>query len=284
MAASIATAGAIRLYALYADLGRQSGRKTPGDYRTTNDFPLTYFGVGTLVAAVVALLLFTGAGLILARKPSGRRMVVTGAIAYALAVVLSRTTDDRPFVFYSLAIETAICVIGLILAIGAAIAALSSSTAVPGVDQSLSASAGSRAALVATECTAALGGLYAGLVAWGFSGQIKYTYFPITTRMMMFAAAVVALLLIGGVIALMARAAAGRLMVAIGGFGLLVIGLLREVGKFIPLPDPLRYMSIVPYFGGPAATMFTVVVVVVSLATLAGALSKPVARVLNSSN
>ncbi|WP_309230849.1 serine/threonine-protein kinase [Nocardia sp. SYP-A9097] len=280
VAGLIATAGAIRLYFLYSDQKARIAHYSPNGYNS-DLYPLTYLGVGTFTAALIALILMGGAGLLLARNPFGRSLIVTGATAYTIAAILGRTTDDRPFSIYGLAPETAVCAIGLIIVLAAAICALSTSVTPPGAVQTPSASAGSRAVLIATAWAAILGGAYAGLAALGFWNDIEYSATPVTIRIVLVGAAITTLLLVGGATALFARAAAGRFMIAIGSIGLLIIGLLRKIGNYLPRHNLFRHISPLPYLGEPAATIFTGVVILLSLTILAGALSSTTARAVN---
>lgn len=276
-AAFIATAGAIRLYTLYADQkARIAAVNAAGHNANTNYNPLTYLGVGTITAAVVALLLFAGVGQILARKHSGRVFIVLGAVLYTLGALLGRTTDNRPFEIYGLAIETAVCVLGAILAIIAAGYALApSAVSVTDPAQIASVPVRSRVLLIATGCAAIVCAILAAFVTYGFSNQITYSPKPITCRVLMVAAAVMTLLLFAGGIALLARIPAGRFMVAAGGTGLLGTAATELITRHVStLPLEVMGAEILPYFQEPLATVIYGAVAALSLLVTVSALSK----------
>lgn len=283
LSALIATAGAIRLYTLYADQkARVSRASAIGGGYNSDLYPLTYLGVGTLVAAVVALLLFAGSGQLLARNVSGRPLVVAGAVLYTLAALLGRTTDNRPFEIYGLAIETAVCVLGAILSIiGAGYALAPSAAPVADPAEMPSVPGGSRVLLIATGCAAVVCAILAAFVTYGFSNQITYSPKPITCRVLMVAAAVMTLLLFAGGIALLARIPAGRFMVAAGGTGLLGTATTELITRHVSnLPLEVMGAEILPYFQEPLATVIYGAVAAFSLLVTVSALSKVTGKAL----
>ncbi len=261
VAATVAAAGALRLWVIYSGMKSEISQLSGYD---SDKYPLAYFGVGTLAATLIALLLFGGAGLLLAQKPAGRPLVLSGSVSYAIGVLLALTADDRAFTAFDLTIERAVCVVGLIFSIVAAICALLPSAALPRDPHR----SHNRAAFGPGVITAAISSLLCAVIAaaatWRISDTLEWyrQNSAFNHRVWLILAAGTVLLLLVGVILLFARLAAGRFLVTAGGVCMM---LMASVQVFLPEPEVALISKPLPYHGMPLITAVGVVALVLSI-------------------
>ncbi|WP_157533673.1 serine/threonine-protein kinase [Nocardia otitidiscaviarum] len=260
VAATVAAAGALRLWVIYSGMKSEISQLSGYD---SDKYPLAYFGVGTLAATFIALLLFGGAGLLLAKKPVGRHLVLSGTASYAIGVLLALTADDRAFTIFDLTIERAVCVVGLIFSIVAAICALLPS-AVPRDSHRTHARPAFGPGVITAAISSLLCAVIAAAATWRISDTLEWyrQTSAFNHRVWLFLAAGTALLLLVGVILLFARVAAGRFLVTAGGVCMMLIA---AVQVFLPEPEMDLVSKPLPYHGMPLITAIGAVALVLSM-------------------
>ncbi|KAF0846579.1 serine/threonine-protein kinase [Nocardia caishijiensis] len=270
VAGLFAIAAGLRLWVLYSGMKMQV-RKLDG--YAEGDFPLTYFGVGTLVAATVALLLFGGAGFLLADRLAGRVSVVLGTLSYAVAVVLGLTADPVAYNKFDLTLETAICVVGLLFAIAAAICALHPS-AVTRTGPRLPRLA------IAAGISSLLCAVIAGFCTWRLS--MGYPYEVAWTVVSGIACLT---LLVGGYL-LFGRVSVARAAITVGAVCMSVLSAVLLSTVVLSLFDLYRYVPLHRYapwaFGSGESIIVGVTASLFSMLALTGVRSKSTVAALNN--
>lgn len=261
VAAIVPAAGALRLWVIYSGMKSEISQLSGYD---SDKYPLAYFGVGTLAAMFIALLLFGGAGLLLAEKPVGRHLVLSGTASYAIGVLLALTADDRAFTTFDLTIERAVCVVGLIVAIVAAICALLPSAALPRNPRRSHNRPAFGPGVIIAAISSLLCAVIAAAATWRISDTLEWykQTSAFNHRVWLFLAAGTVLLLIVGVILLLARVAAGRFLVTAGGVCMMLIA---AVQVFLPEPEVDLISKPLPYHGMPLITAIGAVALVLSI-------------------
>ncbi|WP_280358025.1 serine/threonine-protein kinase [Nocardia otitidiscaviarum] len=264
LAATVAAAGALRLWAIYAGMKSEISQLSGYD---SDKYPLAYFGVGTLAATLTSLLLFAGAGMLLARKPAARHLMLSGTVSYAIGVLLALTADDRAFTTFDLTIERAVGVVGLILSIVAAICVLLPSAALPrGPHRSHD-----RPAFGPSISIAAISSLLCAVIAaaatWRISDSLEWykQTSAFNHRVWLFLAAGTVLLLLVGVILLFARVTAGRFLVTAGSACMMLIA---SVQVFLPESEGELISKPLPYHGMPLITAIGAIALALSIVAI----------------